>query len=697
MATTNYARFTINATPSEDDDGKRGYDATTGEELTITLETNPAPVLTVTYQLYDSEEPYGDTPLNSLYDTDQVFNETGTASVTTSSPNDEFTITINAATDISSYCLRATVVTANGSQVFERLIAVRKNGLRMTVPAEVSQYNVRGWSDAMNELTKAVADGSLSVVLVDSSNTGIVASFPSGVRRILHSDGSTSGGSWAQLTATDLAEAVASEAITTALLEPGTDGQVLRTVGTSVEWGDDVTLNPPTDPDDDGKVALASGGDLTYGLITNSQIDSSAAIDISKLSAGSEGQVIIVSEGVATWGEDTTLTPPVSPDDDGKVALASGGDLVYGYITNSQISSSAAIDITKLSVGSEGYVIKVVGGVVSWAVDGGATANLPSTPDDDSKVAFANAGNLDYADGVTMLNVDADENAIGLSGVRFASVTSSPATPTGSEGAMFNNAGQPKWTNTSSTYDLLMGSQPVATTDTNKVAIANSSGLYVAGLITNAQIDDSASIDVTKLSAGSESEVLSVSGGVVSWNQITDVNIDDSASIAVTKLSAGDEGQYLRTVSSTVVWTSELDGAQLISESVGTTSISPGTASRVLVTDASSVVTWTQLTNDFISSTAAVAVTKLATGSTNSVLASDGTSNFWDTTPTVSTLTGTSFLKTEGYIALDGASMPGDADTYGTNLFCYHWGVLAARFGDSTVWELSAQSYEVEA
>jgi len=463
-----------------------------------------------------------------------------------------------------------------------------------------------------------------------------------------------------------------------------------------VVWGTDVTLNRPANPGDDGKVALASSGDLTYGYIANAQVASGAAIAVSKLAPGTNGQVLKTVGGAVAWSSDNQLNAPSNPTDDGKVALASGGNLVYGLISDSQISNSAAIKITKIDVstGTEGYVLKIVSGVPTWATDGGGTANLPTTPGDDNKVAFASGGNLAYADGVIMLNPGTSQNALSLAGVLLTSGGSAPASPAGSEATLYNNGGVPKWLNAAGAQDLLRGTQPVSSTDQNKVAIADASGWYVPSFISNASIAASAAIEVSKLDAGSDYTVLRSLLGNVGWSLIGNDNIAALAGIAVSKLAGGSSGQYLRTSGGLPTWTSTLDGSQLSSGSVSTSAIAPATANYVMMTNsAGTAVTWAQVANANIATNASIAVTKLAVGSTNSVLASNGSSNFWDTTPTVSTLTGTSALISQGYVEIQASTTPASAPSNGARLFVQGNGVLGAMFDDNTVWEFAVEAY----
>lgn len=335
MATPNRARFTINGTASEDAQGKRGFDATAGQELTITLEANPAAdVLTITYEIYDSTNPEG--PLNSLYDTEQLFDENSAKAITLTNGNQSVHITIDAGTEISSYTVRATAVTANGADVFERLVVVRENGLRMTVPAETNQYAQRGWSDALNELTKYVlglAGGGGGASLVSSSVDGIVESFPASVARIFHSNGVTAGGTWAVLSESDLTAAIAGNAISSSLLKPGSEGQVLKTVGGVVVWATD-----------------ESGGGGGSLVSTSAQ---------GEVVAFPSGQVrILQSNGITNGGNWNQLTETA---------------------VNSAFASQA-IDVLKIKPSvTNGQVLKTIGGSVQWASEGGGTGNQTTT------------------------------------------------------------------------------------------------------------------------------------------------------------------------------------------------------------------------------------------------------------------------------------------------------------------------------
>jgi hypothetical protein len=292
-----------------------------------------------------------------------------------------------------------------------------------------------------------------------------------------------------------------------------------------------------------------------------------------------------------------------------------------------------------------------------------------------------------------MLNVGSGQNGLSLAGLLITSAGSPPQAPAGSEAALFNSSGAPKWQTTGSTQDLLRGTQPAAG-NVNQVAIVNASGWYNTGLIANVNIAAGAGIEATKLAAGTDNYVLRSSGGSVGWALISDSNISSSAEIAVSKLANGTDGQYLRTSGANVVWTSSLEGSQITNATVTNTKIAPGSANQVLRTNyLGTAVEWAQLININIATGANIDVNKLAPGSLNSLLASNGTSNFWSTTPTVSTLTGTTALITNGYMQFTQTTTPSSAPSNGARIFVQGNGVLGAIFDDTTVWEFAVEAF----
>jgi len=157
MTTVNEAKFTIEGTPSEDASGNRGYDASNGQTLDVTLEVDPSPVLAVTYSVYDSAD--SSSPLASKNAPAIEWNENSQKSISPSNVNGTVTIDLPA-TGSHSYVIRCMVVTPRGAVYFERLVTIRTPGTanaRKTAPAEGAAYSPRGESDAQNELVDAFA------------------------------------------------------------------------------------------------------------------------------------------------------------------------------------------------------------------------------------------------------------------------------------------------------------------------------------------------------------------------------------------------------------------------------------------------------------------------------------------------------------------------------------------------------------
>lgn len=117
-------------------------------------------------------------------------------------------------------------------------------------------------------------------------------------------------------------------------------------------------------------------GDLIYASATNT---------LSKLAAGSNGQVLTLAGGVPTWaaGSGVTsfqtslsgLTPNTSSTGAitlaGTLGLGSGGTGFTNYATGDLIYASATNTLSKLTAGTNGYVLTLAAGVPSWAASSG--------------------------------------------------------------------------------------------------------------------------------------------------------------------------------------------------------------------------------------------------------------------------------------------------------------------------------------
>jgi hypothetical protein len=167
----------------------------------------------------------------------------------------------------------------------------------------------------------------------------------------------------------------------------------------------------PTTAGGTGLTTYATG-DLIYASATNT---------LSKLAAGTNGQVLTLAGGVPTWAANTGgvtsfqtslsgLTPSTSSTGAitlaGTLGLGSGGTGFTTYATGDLIYASATNTLSKRGIGSNGQVLTVVGGIPTWAAStGGVTSFQTSlsglTPNTSSTGAITLAGTLGATSGGT--------------------------------------------------------------------------------------------------------------------------------------------------------------------------------------------------------------------------------------------------------------------------------------------------------
>lgn len=180
-------------------------------------------------------------------------------------------------------------------------------------------------------------------------------------------------------------------------------------------------------------------GDLLYASATNT---------LSKRSVGSNGQVLTVVAGVPAWanaaGGGVTsfqtslsgLTPSTATT--GVVTLAgtlgatSGGTSFSTYATGDIIYASASNTLSKLTAGTNGFVLTLASGVPTWAASSGGVASFSAgttglTPSTATTGAIVLAGTLATANGGTGLG---GATPFTNSGIVYASSTSALTTGT---------------------------------------------------------------------------------------------------------------------------------------------------------------------------------------------------------------------------------------------------------------------------
>lgn len=146
---------------------------------------------------------------------------------------------------------------------------------------------------------------------------------------------------------------------------------VVGRINTALNTAGGGGLSAPANPADDGKVAIASGGDLSYSLLANANVATSAAIAVTKLASGTANQIVKTNSG--------------------------GTALEHGLIANANIDTAAAMAVTKLANGTANQFLRTNSGgtAAEWATV--TLATLPADPADDNKIAIGSSGNLAYS------------------------------------------------------------------------------------------------------------------------------------------------------------------------------------------------------------------------------------------------------------------------------------------------------------
>ena len=139
--------------------------------------------------------------------------------------------------------------------------------------------------------------------------------------------------------------------------------------------------------------SVGNATSIASGVIVNADINSSAAIDFSKLASLTSANILVgnvsnVATSVGVTGDVTITNSGVTAIGSGKVTSTM---ILDGTILNADVNSSAGITVGKialasnalmvgassvgseLAVGSNGYVLQVVAGVPTWGtIDGGS-------------------------------------------------------------------------------------------------------------------------------------------------------------------------------------------------------------------------------------------------------------------------------------------------------------------------------------
>ena len=229
---------------------------------------------------------------------------------------------------------------------------------------------------------------------------------------------------------------------------PSTSG--VNATGT---WGIAISGNAAT-ATTSTNIAGGAAGSLPY---------QSAASTTAMLAAGTEGYILQINSGLPSWQADaarvssisfstTGLTPATATSGSvtvgGTLVAANGGTGQSSYTTGDLLYASGTAALSKLGVGTDGYLLTVSGGVPTWqaapatgvtSFSAGTTGLTPSTG---TTGAVTLAGTLAIANGGT--NGTATPTA---GTVAYGTGTAYAFTSAGTSGQVLtsNGAGAPTW------------------------------------------------------------------------------------------------------------------------------------------------------------------------------------------------------------------------------------------------------------
>lgn len=223
--------------------------------------------------------------------------------------------------------------------------------------------------------------------------------------------GETNGGTGQSgYTAGDMLYASSSSALSK--LGIGTNGQVLAVSGGVPAWvnesvGEVTSFNTRTGAvtsqsgdysfsQISGAAAATQGGTGQTGFTTGDMLYASSSTALSKLGAGTEGQMLTISGGVPAWvnastgmvNSFNTRTGAVTSQSgdyafsqiSGTAAATQGGTGQSSYTPGDILVASSSTAISKLGVGSANQVLGVSGGVPAYVQNGATITNTVNSP-----------------------------------------------------------------------------------------------------------------------------------------------------------------------------------------------------------------------------------------------------------------------------------------------------------------------------
>ncbi|MDL5051554.1 hypothetical protein QQ054_36730 [Oscillatoria amoena NRMC-F 0135] len=253
---------------------------------------------------------------------------------------------------------------------------------------------------------------------------------------------------------------------------------------------------------------------IVDGTITNADINTAAAIAVTKLATGTNGQVLTVSGGVPTWA---------SPGPTGVTSVATGTGLTGGPITTTGTIAIANLGVTSSLLADNSVTsAKIVDGTIAPADIADGAVTLAKHADNSVNSAKIVDGSIADADVNATAAIAVSKLASGTAGQVLTTVSGVPTWTTPSVGGTVTSVG---------TGTGLTGG-PITTTGT--IAIANlgvTTALLADNSVTSAKIVD-ATIATADLADNS------VTSAKIADGTIATADIADGA-ITAAKLASG--------------------------------------------------------------------------------------------------------------------------------------------------------------
>lgn len=153
--------------------------------------------------------------------------------------------------------------------------------------------------------------------------------------------------------------------------------------------GADLTLTLPDTVVADGLISSDISGNLSVGLLTDSNVDAAAAISLSKLATLTADRALISSatgeiEASGVTATELAFVSGVTSNIQSQIDVLSGATggattaldnlTVSGLAAESILVGASGAAVSSLAVGTNGQVLKVVAGSVAWATDSGVNS-----------------------------------------------------------------------------------------------------------------------------------------------------------------------------------------------------------------------------------------------------------------------------------------------------------------------------------